>query len=78
MFHHVGVYAYRPAALAAYAGWPVGPLETWEGLEQLRFMENGTPVHCVEVEARGRAFWELNNPSDVPRIEAILRELGLP
>jgi 3-deoxy-manno-octulosonate cytidylyltransferase (CMP-KDO synthetase) len=78
VFHHVGVYAYRPAALAAYADWPVGPLEAWEGLEQLRFMENGTPVACVEVEARGRAFWELNNPSDVPRIEAILRELGLP
>ena len=41
VFHHVGVYAYRRAALAAYAGWPIGPLETWEGLEQLRFMENG-------------------------------------
>ena len=25
------------------------------------------------VEARGQAFWELNNPSDVPRIESILR-----
>jgi 3-deoxy-manno-octulosonate cytidylyltransferase (CMP-KDO synthetase) len=78
VFHHVGVYAYRRAALAAYGGWPMGPLETWEGLEQLRFMENGVPVHCVEVEARGRAFWELNNPSDVPRIEAILAVLGLP
>lgn len=78
VFHHVGVYAYRRAALAAYREWPVGPLETWEGLEQLRFMENGVPVHCVEVEARGRAFWELNNPSDVPRIEAILAGLGLP
>ena len=40
--------------------------------------ERRRPVHCVEVEAAGRAFWELNNPSDVPRIEAILRELGLP
>jgi 3-deoxy-manno-octulosonate cytidylyltransferase (CMP-KDO synthetase) len=78
VFHHVGVYAYRHAALAAYPGWPVGPLETWEGLEQLRFMENGAAVHCVTVEAQGRAFWELNNPSDVPRIEAILRQLGLP
>jgi 3-deoxy-manno-octulosonate cytidylyltransferase (CMP-KDO synthetase) len=78
VFHHVGVYAYRREALEAYAGWPVGPLEAWEGLEQLRFMENGVPVQCVEVEARGRAFWELNNPSDVPRIEAILAELGLP
>ena len=41
-------------------------------------MENGADVHCVTVEAEGRAFWELNNPSDVPRIEAILRTLGLP
>lgn len=77
VFHHVGVYAYRRAALLDYPDWPVGPLETWEGLEQLRFMESGWPVHCVEVEARGHAFWELNNPSDVPRIEAILREQGL-
>ncbi|TPE52568.1 3-deoxy-manno-octulosonate cytidylyltransferase [Amaricoccus solimangrovi] len=77
VFHHVGVYAYRPDALAAYPGWPVGPLETWEGLEQLRFMENGLPVRCVEVEGRGQAFWELNNPSDVPRIEAILRDMGI-
>lgn len=78
VFHHVGVYAYRRAALAGYGGWPVGRLEAWEGLEQLRFMENGVPVACVEVDARGRAFWELNNPADVPRIEAILREMDLP
>ena len=72
VFHHVGVYAYRPAALAAYPGWPVGPLEGLEGLEQLRFLENGRQVLCVEVDARGRQFWELNNPSDVPVIEAAL------
>lgn len=72
VFHHVGVYAYRPAALAAYPAWPIGPLETLEGLEQLRFLENGRNVLCVEVQARGRAFWELNNPSDVPVIEAML------
>lgn len=78
VFHHVGVYAYRRPALAAYGGWPMGRLETWEGLEQLRFMENGMPVTCIEVDARGRAFWELNNPTDVPKIEAILRELDLP
>jgi 3-deoxy-manno-octulosonate cytidylyltransferase (CMP-KDO synthetase) len=76
VFHHVGVYAYRPAALAAYPGWPVGPLETLEGLEQLRFLENGRQVLCVEVQARGRQFWELNNPEDVPRIEAMLAEMG--
>ena len=78
VFHHVGVYAYRREPLLAYARWQAGPLETWEGLEQLGFMENGLPVQCVEVEARGHAFWELNNPSDVPRIEDILRSLGRP
>lgn len=77
VFHHVGVYAYRPAALAAYPGWPVGPLETLEGLEQLRFLEQGRPVLCVEVAARGREFWELNNPEDVPRIEAMLARMGM-
>lgn len=73
VFHHVGVYAYRPAALAAYIGLPPGPLELLEGLEQLRFVENGVPVACVEVEGRGRVFWELNNPADIARIEAALR-----
>jgi 3-deoxy-manno-octulosonate cytidylyltransferase (CMP-KDO synthetase) len=72
VFHHVGVYAYRPGALARYTAMTPGPLETWEGLEQLRFMENGEDVHCVEVEARGAHFWELNNPEDVPRIEQVL------
>lgn len=76
VFHHVGLYAYRPAALEAYAAWEPGPLETLEGLEQLRFLENGAAVRCVEVEARGRVFWELNNPVDVERIEAALSEMG--
>ena len=76
VFHHVGVYAYRPAALQAYPGWPVGPLETLEGLEQLRFLENGRKVLCVEVQANGRQFWELNNPSDVPVIEAMMAAMG--
>lgn len=76
VFHHVGVYAYRPETLAAYPGWPVGPLETLEGLEQLRFLENGRSVLCVEVESRGRQFWELNNPSDVPKIEAMMAAMG--
>ncbi len=76
VFHHVGVYAYRPEALAAYPQWDSGPLERLEGLEQLRFLERGVPMLCVEVAAKGRQFWELNNPEDVPRLEAMLKEMG--
>ena len=77
VWHHVGVYGYRPDALRRYAGWAEGALERAEGLEQLRFVENGVPVTCVEVEGRGRVFWELNNPVDVARIEAVLAKEGI-
>ncbi|MCC5966276.1 MAG: 3-deoxy-manno-octulosonate cytidylyltransferase [Natronohydrobacter sp.] len=75
-FHHVGVYAYTPDALAAYMAAGPCALEHLEGLEQLRFLYNGLPVTCVEVEAQGREFWELNNPEDVARIEAVLQREG--
>lgn len=77
VFHHVGVYAYRPDALAAYPDWKVGPLEQLEGLEQLRFMENNRRVLCIEVQAQGRQFWELNNPEDVPKLQTMMAEMGL-
>lgn len=77
VFHHVGVYAYRAEALTDYALWPVGPLEQLEGLEQLRFIENGATIQCVEVDANGRQFWELNNPEDVPKIEEMLKSMGI-
>jgi len=77
VFHHVGVYAYRPQALRDYAAAEMGRLERWEGLEQLRFLELGLPLACVDVAAKGRQFWELNNPVDVARIEAILAAEGI-
>lgn len=77
VFHHVGVYAYRPEPLADYPTWTPGPLENLEGLEQLRFLENGHSVLCIEVDARDRQFWELNNPEDVPRLEAMMRDMGV-
>ncbi|MGB2200516.1 MAG: 3-deoxy-manno-octulosonate cytidylyltransferase [Pseudooceanicola atlanticus] len=77
VFHHVGVYAYRPDALKVYGSWEETQLEKLEGLEQLRFLAHGQPVLCVEVEAKGRQFWELNNPEDVPRIEAMMAEMGM-
>ncbi|MEL6509566.1 MAG: manno-octulosonate cytidylyltransferase [Pseudomonadota bacterium] len=77
VFHHVGVYAYRPDPLALYPSWACGPLEQLEGLEQLRFLENGRRILCVTVDAKGKQFWELNNPEDVPKIESMMAQMGL-
>lgn len=77
VFHHVGLYAYTPEALRLYSGLKPGTLEQVEGLEQLRFLEHGHKISAVEVSAPGAAFWELNNPSDVPLIESYLKRMGM-
>lgn len=74
---HLGVYAYRPAALAAYAAHAPTTLELCEGLEQLRFLERGLPIRLVPFPALDWDCIELNNPEDVPAIEAILQARGL-
>lgn len=74
---HLGVYAYRPAALAAYARLKPTPLELSEGLEQLRFLESGHPIRLVPFQALEWDCIELNNPEDVPAIEAILQARGI-
>lgn len=77
IFHHVGLYAYTLDALRAYAASEPTPLELIEELEQLRFLETGTPVRIVPVEPRGRSLWEVNNPEDVPIVEAELARRGI-
>jgi 3-deoxy-manno-octulosonate cytidylyltransferase (CMP-KDO synthetase) len=74
---HIGVYAYRPVALVAYAETPPSELEQLEGLEQLRFLANGTPVAVVEVAPPPFALRELNNPEDVAPIEEALVLAGI-
>lgn len=69
---HLGLYAYRPAALAAYVAHGPVPLELQEGLEQLRFLDAGLPVGVAVCEAPLWEMLELNNPTDVPLIEAQL------
>jgi 3-deoxy-manno-octulosonate cytidylyltransferase (CMP-KDO synthetase) len=74
---HIGVYAYRRAALASYVATPPTELEDLEGLEQLRFLVAGIPVHVVEVETPPFTLRELNNPEDVTPIEDALAMAGL-
>jgi len=49
-FKHIGLYAYRRAALEAFHRLPPSPLEQTEKLEQLRFVEHGIPIVVVETD----------------------------
>lgn len=67
---HLGLYAYRPKALSAYAALGSCLLEEQEGLEQLRFLDAGLPVGVAVCPPPAWEMIELNNPTDVALIEA--------
>jgi len=53
VYLHVGIYAYRFMYLQEIVTLPATPLEQVESLEQLRWMEHGYPIHCVETDYTG-------------------------
>lgn len=66
---HVGVYAYRRAALARWVGFRPSPLEREEGLEQLRALENGLRIGVAVVS---EAAAGVDTPEDLARMERSL------
>ncbi|PKP94595.1 MAG: 3-deoxy-manno-octulosonate cytidylyltransferase [Alphaproteobacteria bacterium HGW-Alphaproteobacteria-16] len=77
IFLHLGLYAYRRRALEHYAAVPPTALEQAEGLEQLRFLDEGIPIRMVEIEEPAGGLWEVNNPWDVPFVEHALALRGI-
>lgn len=53
VFHHVGVYAYRPAALARYGTLPMGKLEELEGLSNCVSSNMVTPSSASRLTGAG-------------------------
>jgi 3-deoxy-manno-octulosonate cytidylyltransferase (CMP-KDO synthetase) len=74
---HLGLYAYRPAALTAYAATAQSRLEQLEGLEQLRFADCGISVGVAVCPAPDWDAIECNNPGDVALIERELARRGI-
>jgi len=68
---HVGIYAYRVAALARLAAASPTPLEQTEKLEQLRALENGMCIRvAAAVESPGP---DVNTPEDLARVSKLLQ-----
>ncbi|MCB9883053.1 MAG: 3-deoxy-manno-octulosonate cytidylyltransferase [Planctomycetes bacterium] len=76
VFRHIGLYGYRYSALARYLELTPTELEACEGLEQLRLLEHGIPIRCVEVSYRGRSHASIDNPEDVTKVEGIIDHEG--
>lgn len=67
---HIGLYAYRVAALARLASLTPGALEMREKLEQLRALENG--MHIQVADAREAPGPDVNTRLDLERVAALL------
>ncbi len=69
LWHHIGVYAYRRAALARFVALPPGLLEQRESLEQLRALEAGMRIACAQVD---HAPFGVDTPADLERARIAL------
>lgn len=71
---HLGLYAYRRAALLEYETLPPGELERLEQLEQLRWLENGYKIRVAETSHDSVS---VDVPEDVPRVEKLICERSI-
>jgi 3-deoxy-manno-octulosonate cytidylyltransferase (CMP-KDO synthetase) len=69
LWHHIGLYAWRRAALVKFVGLSTSPLERRERLEQLRALEAGMRIEVAFVDTVPLG---VDTPADLDRARAIL------
>ncbi len=72
-FHHIGVYAFRKAALLNFTKWQPTPLELTEKIECLRYLENGIQLKMAETKYMGV---QIDTPEDLEKAKAYLKSLS--
>jgi len=72
-YEHIGVYAFRKAALLSFTSWPLTPLESVEKVECLRFLEHGIPMRMAITQYMGV---EIDTPEDINRAELLMEKNG--
>jgi 3-deoxy-manno-octulosonate cytidylyltransferase (CMP-KDO synthetase) len=69
LYHHIGLYAYRRAALARFVALPASGLERRERLEQLRALEAGMRIDAALVDTVPLG---VDTPADLARARELL------
>src|SRR6185295_14269837 len=70
LYHHIGLYAYRRAALERFVKLPPSPLERRERLEQLRALEAGMRIDVTIVDTVPLG---VDTPEDLETARSLLR-----
>lgn len=68
-YKHLGMYAYRPAALAKFASLEQSSLELAESLEQNRWLENGGKIKIGFAEKESLS---VDTPEDLAQVRALM------
>ncbi|MGB4107129.1 MAG: 3-deoxy-manno-octulosonate cytidylyltransferase [Alphaproteobacteria bacterium] len=67
---HMGIYGYKPETLEKFTNLKQGRFEVYEGLEQLRFLENKIPVYVADVHAPlAKIHSGIDSPEDLERVQ---------
>ena len=69
LFHHIGIYAFRRAALARFVALPPSANERREKLEQLRALDDGMRIDVALVDT---VPFGVDTPADLDRARALL------
>jgi 3-deoxy-manno-octulosonate cytidylyltransferase (CMP-KDO synthetase) len=69
LYHHIGLYAFRRAALERFVALPPSPLERREKLEQLRALEAGMRIDVAIVDTVPLG---VDTPADLEKARAVL------
>lgn len=69
VYRHVGLYVFRRNALLDFAQNTSTPLEISEGLEQLRFLENGYRMKVVETKYKSIG---VDTPEDLENVKKMM------
>jgi 3-deoxy-manno-octulosonate cytidylyltransferase (CMP-KDO synthetase) len=69
-YRHIGLYGYKKDVLMAFSKWAKSKLEQVESLEQLRLLEHGINIKCVETSLSSQA---VDTPEDLEKVRALYK-----
>ena len=72
-YEHIGVYAFRKAALTQFTNWDITPLENAEKIECLRYLENGVSLKMVITHETGV---KIDVPQDLETAKRFLEQIS--